>query len=184
MAPDSFPLDRFQRIADALEAAHEALKLAERELAASAAEPARWRWVALGLVSALQASLIAALSGYETAEDDAITVPGQPDRIAPVALLLRRARADAYLQPPERPDLTAGAIARLEALTMLRNAAVHGLAFRVPADSARLADTSVQLMQHLLVRRPAFAAASHGVVLALIADVLARLEAALSAQRD
>lgn len=176
-----FPAGRQLRIAAALDAALEALKLAERELAASTDDPARWRWVALGLVSALQACLITALSGYETAAEDDLFMPGQPDKVAPLGFLLRRARSGECLNPPERPDLTLGQTAQLEALTGLRNAAVHGLDFRLPPDAAGLARTAVELCAHLLIRHPAFDPKPYAVPLALITDVLARLQAALDA---
>ena len=176
-----FPAGRHLRIAAALDAALEALKLADRELVASQDDPARWRWVALGLVSALQAGLIAALSGYETAAEDDLFMPGQPDKVAPLGFLLRRARSGECLNPPERPDLTVGETARLEALSGLRNAAVHGLDFRLPTDAGALARTAVDLAAHLLVRHPAFDQKPYGVPLALIRDVLARLQAALDA---
>ncbi len=179
-----FPAGRHLRIAAALDAALEALKLAERELAASADDPARWRWVALGLVSALQAALIAALSGYETASEDDLFMPGQPDKVAPLGFLLRRARSGECLNPPERPELTVGQTARLEALTGLRNAAVHGLDFRLPTDAVELARTAVDLAVHLLVRRPAFDPKPYTVALALIADVLVRLETWLGGRRS
>lgn len=175
MSAPLFPDDLQMRIRDALEASHEALKLAERELAASVEDAERWRWVAVGLVSALQAALIAALSGYETAEPQAVLVPGQPDRVAPLALLLRRARGGDYLAAPERPDISAGTLERLEALARLRNAAVHGLSFDLPRDPAALARPAVRLIQHLLIRHPAFDRRPHGVVLALIGDVTGRL---------
>ncbi|MFN7056426.1 hypothetical protein [Hyphomonas sp.] len=180
MSAPLFPEDRQLRIRDALDAAHEALKLAERELAATGEDPARWRWVALGLISALQAALIAALSGYETADPQAVLVPGQPDRAAPLALLLRRARGPDYLQPPERPDISAGTLERLDALARLRNAAVHGLAFDLPADPAALARPAVRLTGHLLIRHPAFDPRPHGVMRALLADVIRRLETGLA----
>jgi hypothetical protein len=179
MSAPLFPDDRQMRIRDALAAAYEALRLAERELAASGEDPARWRWVAVGLVSALQAALIAALSGYETAALDAVLVPGQPDRVAPPALLLRRARASDYLLEPERPDISAGMLERLDALARLRNAAVHGLSFDLPRNPAALARPAVRLTRHLLILHPAFDPRQHGVMLALIGDAAGRLEAAL-----
>ena len=36
-------------------------------------------------------ALVAALSGYDTAKEDAVRDPSHPERIAPVAMLLRRA---------------------------------------------------------------------------------------------
>ena len=45
----------------ALYAALQALKLARREADGAAQDPARLRWAALGIVSALQGALVAAL---------------------------------------------------------------------------------------------------------------------------
>jgi len=90
-----------ERIGPALAAVLEGLKLARRELAGAETDPPRRRWVPVALVSALQAGLVAALSGYESAREGDVTDPSQPDRIAPVALLLRRARSAEYLNPPE-----------------------------------------------------------------------------------
>ncbi|MFN3609182.1 MAG: hypothetical protein ACK4Y9_08970, partial [Hyphomonas sp.] len=117
MEPDrQFSHDPGIRIGDALEAALEALRLAGRELVGTQTQPERWRWVALGLVSALQAALVAALSAYASARPEDVANPPQPGRIAPVGLLLRRARSSEYLNAPERLDLTGAQVRAVEDL--------------------------------------------------------------------
>ncbi|ABI78235.1 hypothetical protein HNE_3211 [Hyphomonas neptunium ATCC 15444] len=176
-----FSPDPETRIGDALEAALEALKLARRELVATDEEPGRWRWVALGLVSALQAALVAALSGYATARLEDVANPSQPNRIAPVTLLLRRARSPEHLNPPERLDLTGSQVRALEALTALRNAAVHGLGFDVPAAPHAMALAAVDVIRHLLLVHPAFEVSRFVLFLSLIDRELSLLGAALTA---
>ena len=151
-----FSPDPDTRIGDALEAALEALCLAGRELAGTEAQPERWRWVALGLVSALQAALVAALSGYASARPEDVANPSQSDRVAPIALLLRRARSSEHLNAPERLDLTGAQARRLEDLVSMRNAAVHGLGFQLPEKPAALAGVAVDVITHLLLASPAF----------------------------
>jgi hypothetical protein len=106
----------------------EGLKLARRELAGRQPQirPA-CRWVPVALVSALQAGLVAALSGYESAGEGDVTDPAQPDRFAPIALLLRRARSTKYLNPPELLELPGRLVTRgIETLGATRNAVLHG----------------------------------------------------------
>lgn len=167
------------RIAPALESVLEGLKLARRELAGSQADLPRLRWVAVGLISALQAGLVAALSGYESAREEDIADPSQPDRIAPVTLLLRRARSAEYLNPPERTELSGRELKHIEAVIAIRNAALHGLG-TVP--DSKVYDSFgyvLQLLQHICVLHPAFPKAGHGLHLALIADEIAAFGAAL-----
>lgn len=176
-----FSHDPETRIADALEAALEALRLAGRELGGTDAQPERWRWVALGLVSALQASLVAALSGYASARPEDVATPSQSDRVAPVALLLRRARSSEHLNAPERLDLTGAQVRRLEELVAMRNAAVHGLGFTVPENPAALARTAVDVIRRLLLTHPAFNVSGFVLFLSLIDRELTGLGAALAA---
>ena len=154
----------------ALRSAVEALRLVRRELEDVDADPARWRWVALGMVTALQGSLVAALAGYETADPDAIRNPSSPERIAPTALLLRRARSDDYLETPERVKLTAGQAHRIERVIELRNSAAHGLVFAVPGSVRVDLRAALELIEHLVIRRPAFDPKSCHLVAALITD--------------
>lgn len=170
------------RIGDALEAALEALRLAGRELAGTQAQPERWRWVALGLVSALQAALVAALSGYASARPGDVANPSQSGQVAPVALLLRRARSSEHLNAPERLDLTGAQVRALEDLTAMRNAAVHGLGFKVPEAPHALASVAVDVIGHLLLTHPAFEVSRFVLFLSLIDQEVSSLGAALTAK--
>ncbi|KCZ99763.1 hypothetical protein HPO_05230 [Hyphomonas polymorpha PS728] len=175
-----FSSDPETRIADAIEAALEALRLASREHAGTELQPERWRWVALGLVSALQAALVAALSGYASARHEDVANPSQSDRVAPIALLLRRARSSEHLNAPERLDLTGAQVRGLEELVAMRNAAVHGLGFRVPENPATLARTAVDVIRHLLLTHPAFDMSGFVLFLSLIDRELTALDTALA----
>lgn len=175
-----FSHDPETRIEAALEAALEALRLAGRELAGTKAQPERWRWVALGLVSALQASLVAALSGYASARPEDISAPPHLGRVAPIALLLRRARSSEYLNPPERLDLTGAQVRRLEDLVAMRNAAVHGLGFELPENPASLARAAVEVIGHLLLTCPAFDASGFVRVLQQIETELNVIDSVLT----
>ncbi|MGE6698489.1 hypothetical protein ACQKH5_12410 [Hyphomonas sp. NPDC076900] len=177
-----FSFDPDVRIGDALEAALEALRLARRELAGTDTQPERWRWVALGLVSALQAALVAALSGYASARPEDVANPSQSDRVAPIALLLRRARSSEHLNPPERLDLTGAQVRGLEELVAMRNAAVHGLGFQVPENPAALARAAVAVIRHLLLTHPAFDMSGFVLFLSLIDRELTALGTALAAK--
>lgn len=167
------------RIAPALATVLEGLKLARRELAASGVDSERLRWVPVGLVAALQAGLVAALCGYETADPEDVTDPSDPDRIAPVMLLLRRARSAERLNPPERLALSGTETRAVDGVLAVRNAALHGIdpAGENPGyDAFR---TVVNALDHLCLRHPAFPVADHGVMLSLIADEVAGLRSAL-----
>lgn len=175
-----FSPDPETRIGDALDAALEALRLARRELAGTGSDPACWRWVALGLVSALQAALIAALSGYVSARVEEVTDPAQPGRAAPVTLLLRRARSPAYLNPPERLDLSGADLRRLDTLMAMRNAAVHGQRLVLPPDPGKAAFTALGVIRHLVLTHPAFEMTGFDPVLTRIGTELTELGAALA----
>lgn len=164
------------RVGLALAAARESLALACREADGARADPGRLRWVALGIVSALQGALVAALSGYDTAETAAILHPSQPDRIAPVALLLRRARSQEFLNPPERVDLSQGGQGAAERILAARNAAVHALSLDIPDSFAGDAQRVLGIIRHLVLEAPAFNAKPHAVTIALLKDDLHRLE--------
>ncbi len=174
------PVDRARRVAAALEAAHAALGLARREAEGAVGDTGRLRWTALGLVSALQGALVAALSGYETAELDAVLDPSHPERIAPVALLLRRARAEDFLNPPERPEITGSDLRAIERVMAVRNAAVHALPAGVPETFASDAGRVAALIGHLVISAPAFDPAPLRVMTALISDDLRSVQKALS----
>lgn len=173
------PEDRQTRVRLALEAALEALKLAQREAEAAASDPTRLRWAALGIVSTLQGALVAALSGYETAALEAVLNPSQPERIAPVAFLLRRARSADYLNTPERVVLSGSSQRALERVIDVRNAAVHALTVEIPETFAQDMHVAVRLIEHLVLIAPAFDPAPLRIVSALIADALKALCSAL-----
>ncbi|MBK8197428.1 MAG: hypothetical protein IPK75_03570 [Acidobacteria bacterium] len=170
---------RAERVRRALWATLEALRLARREALEMDKDPARQGWVALGLVTALQAALVAALSGYDTASLEAVQNPSQPERIAPGSLLLRRATSDAYLNPPERVDLTGSQERAVDRIVDVRNAAVHALAVEVPDSFRRDARVVVRLVSHLVRDAPAFDPKAFGYVPALIGDELAALSKTL-----
>lgn len=183
--PSPFSADPQARIAEALEAAREALKLARREAEGAVSDPVRLRWTALGLVSALQAALVAALSGYDTAKEDAVRDPSNPERIAPVATLLRRARSAEYLNAPERVELPGSLQRALDRIMAVRNAAVHALRVETPESFAADARAVAALIGHLVLDAPAFDAAKVRLQSVLIGDELKALRAALAeCERD
>ena len=168
------------RIGPALAAVHEGLKLARRELDGSEADPPRRRWVSVALVSALQAGLVAALSGYESAGEGDIADPSQPDKVAPVTVLLRRARSAEYLEPPERLELTGQGVRNIETVITVRNMVLHGTG-AVPDPSMNDAYRSVLLvLQQVCLTHPAFPVRECGVVLALIRDEISALDRRLA----
>lgn len=172
--------DRLLRVRLALDGAYEALRLARREAEGAKRDPARLRWAALGSISTLQGLLVAALSGYETASLDAVINPAQPDRIAPVALLLRRARSGEYLNPPERVELSGSRQRAIERVIDLRNSAVHAFAFDLPETLVADLRAVLQLIEQLAFEAPAFDPASVSVFTALFADEVAGLRRALA----
>jgi hypothetical protein len=169
-----------ERIGPALAAVLEGLKLARRELEGSVSDPPRRRWVPVALVSALQAGLVAALSGYESAGEGDVTDPSQPDRIAPVALLLRRARSAEYLNPPELLELPGRMVRDIEAVVIARNTVLHG---SDRAETPVVNDTFRSLLyvlHHVCLKHPSFPVEAHGVMLALIRDEISAFERALA----
>ncbi len=176
--------DRQVRIKASLDAVHEALRMARREAAGVEADPERWRWIAVGMVIALQGALVAALSGYESADAADVIDPSTPERFAPVALLLRRARSTDYLNSPQRLELTASQVRQIEHVVTYRNGVVHGWGGGGPADDEsvmRGCRRIVQVVGHAVLVHPSFDAAGHGVICALIADEVAGLERMLVA---
>jgi hypothetical protein len=169
-----------ERIGPALLAVLEGLKLARRELAGSQTDPPRCRWVPVALVSALQAGLVAALSGYESAGEGDITDPAQPDRFAPIALLLRRARSTKYLNPPELLELPGRLVRDIETVVATRNNVLHG------PDGAKIPEVNgtfrsvLQALQQICLTHPSFPVEGHGVILALIRDEISALERLLA----
>lgn len=168
------------RIGPALAAVLEGLKLARRELAGSEADPPRRRWVPVALVSALQAGLVAALSGYESAGEGDVEDPSQPGRIAPVALLLRRAGSAEYLNPPELLELPGRVLRDIETVVTARNGVLHGPdgAENLPVNDAFR--SVLQVLQQVCLTHPSFPVAAHGVMLALIRDEISAFQRALA----
>lgn len=163
------------RVGPALETVLEGLKLARRELAASVADAPRRRWVAVGLATALEAGLVAALSGYESAGEGDIADPSQPERVAPVSLLLRRARSAEYLNPPERLELSGRVLRQIETVVTARNAALHGAGMLVETPENDAFHSVLQVLQQVCLTHPAFEKEAHGVLLALITDEISAL---------
>lgn len=169
-----------QRIGPALGAVLEGLKLARREFEGAAVDPPRQRWVPVALVSALQAGLVAALSGYESAGEGGVTDPAQPDRTAPVALLLRRARSTEYLNPPELLELPGRMVRDIETLVTARNAVLHGPgASETPVGNDAYRSV-LQVLRQVCLLHPAFPVEGHGILLALIRDEISAFERALA----
>lgn len=168
--------DRRGRIAASLDSVHEALRLARRELSGVDEDTARWRWVSVGLVIALQGALVAALSGYETAADADVIDPTHPERYAPVTLLLRRARSTDYLNAPERVEMTGSTLHQIERLIAYRNAVVHGLGAGDAEGVAKGCRKVLGIVRHLVLSHPAFDASPHHLVCTLISDEIAGIE--------
>ncbi len=164
----------------ALRAVLEGLKLARREAAGLDGDAERWRWIAVGVVTALKAAAIAALSAYDTAKPDDVADPADAGRMAPLALLLRRTRSDRYLAAPEQ---LAAPLSQVEAalrLAAYRNAVVHGGGAGRPDTIAEDCRSALGLIRHFTVTAPAFGMAGHGVIAALAADELTALERSLA----
>ncbi|MEZ6000110.1 hypothetical protein [Hyphomonas sp.] len=169
-----------QRIGPALAAVLEGLKLARRELAGSEMDLPRRRWVPVALVSALQAGLVATLSGYESAGEGDVTDPAQPDRFAPIALLLRRARSTEYLNPPELLELPGRVLRDIETVVVARNGVLHGPDGVKKPEVNDAYRSILQVLQQICLTHPSFPVEGHGVILALIRDEISALERALA----
>ncbi|KCZ51468.1 hypothetical protein [Hyphomonas pacifica] len=144
-------------------------------------DPERWRWIAVGLVAALKASAIAALSSFETAAPEDVLDLANAGRMAPLAMLLRRARSERYLAPPERLDVPLSHLDVVLRLVAYRNEAVHGADAQRPATLRADSHTALDMITHFLVTAPAFSVAEHGVVCALARDEIIALEQQLEA---
>lgn len=141
-----------------------------------------WRWLSVGLVKALQASLIVALSGYETARPEDILNPSaaQDDAIAPVPLLMRRARSADYLSPPEQLTLYGQQTRHIDALLAYRNASLHTSPSHATTPHTTHAITALDIIEHTILRHPAFPTQPHTLNLALISDHLSTLKSVLA----
>lgn len=169
-----------RRVRAALESAADAL-----EFAATQAEAGAWRWVAIAACMALQGALVAALSGYDTADPGAVHHPdsgeGTP-RVATLQTLLRRAASPDHLHDPERLGGLAGAKRQALELVELRNRAVHVDLSDSPLDLSRipaLMEGSTRLIRHLVLEHPAFPEEAAGGVPLRIERALARLDATI-----
>jgi len=167
-----------RRVRAALESAAEALEFTARQ-----AEAGAWRWCAIGCCIALQGALVAALSGYETADAAAVEHPdssaGAP-RVATIQTLLRRAASPDHLADPERLGGLTGAKRKALALVELRNRAVHVDLSDSPLDLSEvpaLIAGPLALIHHLVVAHPAFPAEANHKNVTRIAEALASLEA-------
>ena len=122
---------------------------------------------------------IAALSAYETANDADTLDLKSPTKVAPLKLLLRRARSDEFLLPPEQLPATARQIEAVLRLAAYRNDVLHGGAGDRAASIVGDANTCVILIRHFLEGAPAFDPSDYAVHCALVSDELTAIEAAL-----
>ena len=169
-----------EKVGPALAAALEGLKLAHRELDHVDQDPERWRWVAVGLVTAINCAIIAALSGYETALEEDTADLKMPGRVAPLKLLLRRARSDRYLLPPEQLPATSGQVDAVLRLAEYRNEVVHGVLAGRPSTIIRDGQIVVGMVTHLVCLAPAFDRSNHAVYCALIFDQVSAIRERLA----
>lgn len=160
-----------------LEEVSAALSLAVRETGNHTEAGRERRWVSVALARALQASLVLALTGYETAERDDILSPSGANEssIAPIALLIRRAVSPRYLNPPERPQLSRQERTHIETLIAHRNAVLHETLRQAPMLPPEAYGATLNLITHLILEYPAFPPSPHGIVLALIKDKIGAL---------
>lgn len=144
--------------------------------------PDDWRWLSVGLVKALQASLIVALSGYETARPADILNPSaaQDGAIAPVPLLLRRARSADYLSPPEQLTLYGQQTRHIDTLLTYRNASLHTSPRHVTTPHSAHANTALDIIEHTILHHPTFPTRPHTLNLTLISDHLRTLRVILA----
>ncbi|MEO0818516.1 MAG: hypothetical protein AAFX86_14585 [Pseudomonadota bacterium] len=169
-----------RRVRAALERCADAL-----DFAAGQAEAGAWRWVAIAACIGLQGALVAALSGYDTAQPDAVRHPDSgdgPARVATLQTLLRRAASPDHLGDPERLGGLTGPKRQALELVELRNQAVHVDLGDNPLDLSRvpaLLEGVARLVRHLVLDHPAFAAEADGGFPQRIDRALARLSATI-----
>lgn len=178
--------------------------LAAREAARTREDPGAWRWVAVGLVIALQGACVCALSGYETADPADVLDPASAKklarwdardaglargprpagRLAAIETLLRRVASPDYLEPPERLEITRAMQADALALVELRNAVVHFTGQGQVGEPGGLkgpVEAVCRIISHLLVDAPAFGAAPHETMLGAITRDIDAVRAANAA---
>ena len=151
----------------------------------SASQTGNPEWLAVGLTTALKGALMTALSAYENADaEDILDIDRQG--AASVSLLLRRASSADYLSEEHRLPLTSSKRKAILNLVAIRNQTLHIL---TPEESVDLTDVprfaapSLEAIRHLMISSPAFDTGKHGVDVALIADYLDRIEAAVLGER-
>ncbi|MEO0466245.1 MAG: hypothetical protein AAF216_06855 [Pseudomonadota bacterium] len=148
------------------------------DLAVEQADTGHWRWVSVALITALQAACVAALSGYPSAEDEDVTVPGDPAQIASLQTLLRRVASTDYLSDPERLKGQGRAVADALELQAFRNQALHVPVDGSPASYAQveaLIPTAIVILRHLILDQPAFDPAPHAQTVSQIEHAIVRL---------
>ena len=170
-----------EKVGPALAAALEGLKLARRELDHVEQDPERWRWVAVGLVTALKCVAMAALSGYETASAEDTADLNVSGKVAPLSLLLRRARSDRYLAPPEQLPARGAQIDAVMRLAEYRNEVVHGVLANRPGTIVSDGQVALDMIAHFVIRAPAFDPANHAVYSALLSDEVSAITRRLAA---
>lgn len=177
-----------RRVSAALANSAEALAFAGEQ-----AEAGQWRWVAIASCIALQGALVAALSGYETAQAVDVlhpeeagqgggSAPGQAPKIATIQTLLRRVGSADYLTDPERLSGHRAAVRAALDLVALRNRAVHVSPDGERADFAAAragVAGACEIIHHLVIAHPAFDPAANGAVRSEIDRALKRLSAAI-----
>jgi hypothetical protein len=161
--------DAEARIAAGLCACADGLALAARESLLP-----HQAFVSTGLVLALQGALVAALSGYATAEWAHVRDPSDAARTAPIALLLRRAQSGEYLNSPERLHLSRARSLAVARLVAHRNARLHA-ENGVPVIDAGDAAHALAIVSHLVVTAPAFPITAHILSITRVTDAMRSL---------
>ncbi len=139
------------------------------------------QWLAVGLTTALKAALMVQLSAYENAESEDI-LDTERKGAASVRLLLRRASSADYLSDEHRLPLTSSKRKAILNLVAIRNRTLHIIADDAVPPIGEIpcqAIAAIDAIRYLVLTSPAFDLAQHGVDLALIADYLQRLDAAI-----
>jgi hypothetical protein len=156
------------RVRLCLKVIHEGLSLVDREADASV-------WIPVGLNMAVQMALIAALSGYDTAEYTDSMSNFEPNRSLELGVLMARVGKPRYLNPPERVVISAFEKACIKSLATKRNALLHGSA-SLQAASLQECQTALKLIHHTLCEAPSFPPTLDPLRMALISDLIQRLQ--------
>jgi hypothetical protein len=181
----------------------DATGLAAREAVRARGDPSAWRWVAVGLVIALQGACVCALSGYETAEPGDVLDPASvkkiarwqaseaglargprpAGRLAAVETLLRRVSSPDYLGAPERLEMSRRRQGDALRLVDMRNSVVHFTGRGQGFDDGELrapVAAVCEIVSHLLLTAPAFDPAPHTTALGSIARDIEQVLGALA----